>query len=121
MKTNTNTVEQLFYDAVLDKRVEEIRNLIRDNPTLDVNWMNPYCQCTSLHQACFLGEVEIVTILLNHPNIDVNAKDGIDRTPLELASCSRIGKKTRKIMLKDRRVDRSSKKNKERMRFVFWF
>ena len=78
--------------------------ILRDNPTLDVNWRNPEeNQSTALRQACADGQDPIAAILLAHPDIDVNLKNRDGYTPLYSATyCGRTA--CVRLLLKDPRV-----------------
>ena len=79
-------MEHQLYDAAENGREEEVRKLLRENPNLKVNWANPDCyNCTALIWACSNGHDKVVTLLLAHPDIDVNQKDDFGGTPFCLA------------------------------------
>ena len=63
----------------------EVSSLLVDHPGVNVNWTNPdTTQRTPLHIASRKGPVEVVKLLLAHPNILVNLKDGNGQTPFHL-------------------------------------
>ena len=82
----------------------ELREFLKDNPTWDVNeafsggW-------TALHNSCYYkGSCEVVSVLLSHPDINVNKKDTRGRTPFGVAHMHG-GKEVMKVLLEDSRVD----------------
>lgn len=96
--------EKKLYDATVSGDVAEVKEILRKNPTLNVNWKNEAeYDWTALHIACSDGHDSIVLILLAHPDINVNVKniDGI--TPF-LSACA-IGRTACAIpLLRDSRV-----------------
>ena len=47
------TMEKTFYAAAEDGRVEEVKDILRKNPSLNVNWKNEEEDaCTALYAAC---------------------------------------------------------------------
>jgi len=84
--------------------VPELLSLLRDNPSVNVNWADNVNRWTALHSASRLGHSEVVKTLLTHPHINVNQKDKYGQTPLSRA-CEN-GKVTAVwVLLKDPRVD----------------
>ena len=71
----SDSVGKKLYHAASGGRASEVSSLLRDNPGIDVNWANEY-QWTPLHVASHKGHVEIVKLLLAHPDISVNLKNG---------------------------------------------
>jgi len=98
-------MEKEFYDAVNGGKVEEVKEILRSNPNLKINWKNEKDDdYTALIIACENGHDSIVRILLAHPDIDVNVKNGSGYTPFNIArvygriSCVRL-------LLRDSRVN----------------
>jgi len=95
-------MEQKFYEAAETGKVEEVKEILKNDPTLNVNWKNEY-GTTVLNRACAYGHDSIVSLLLAHPDIDVNKKDNDGNTPFMWAcvfgrtSCVRL-------LLRDSRV-----------------
>jgi len=94
----------MFYLAAENGNAEELQEILRNNPNLDVNWRNENENgSTALKIACQNGHDSIVSILLAHLDIDVNLKDLDGWTPFSSAcwygytSCARL-------LLKDHRV-----------------
>jgi len=64
-------------------RIEEALSLQRDNPGFDINWANPdYRRWTVLHAVSYYDHVEIMEVLLTHPDINVNVENKSGQTPL---------------------------------------
>ena len=81
------TVERKLFNAAQDGRVPELSSLLRDHPEINVNWANPsYFKWTALHTASHDGYVEVVKLLLAHPNINVNQPPLDDTTPFYLGA-----------------------------------
>lgn len=98
-------MESKLWKAVKARNISEARECLRLAPGLPVNWKNEvYLGWTSLHTACWEGLVELVQLLLAHPNIDVNTKaSSYNQTPLALA-CSNGKVDVVKVLLRDPRV-----------------
>ena len=79
-------MEKTFYSAAKDGRVEEVKSILRKNPSLNVNWKNEtqYAR-TALYSACRYGHNLVVPILLAHPDIDPNLKNTSGNTPFMFA------------------------------------
>ena len=100
-----DTVGEKLFDATKDGCVSEVSTLLRDHPEIDVNWTNPeFFQWTPLHIASSYDHVELVKLLLAHPDINFNVKNKFGKTPFSL--CCWQGKvSVVKLLLKDPRVD----------------
>jgi len=90
-------MEKEFYDAANDGKVEKVKEILRSNPNLKINWKNDKeNDRTALIIACENGHDSIVSILLAHPDIDVNSKGSNGYTPFNIArakgktSCVRL-------------------------------
>ena len=99
-------MERKLYDEVVGGNVEEVKEILRNNPGVDVNWRceDEYGGYAALHKACAWGHDSIVTILLAHPDIDVNQKTSEGRTPFFVACWSGCNSCVR-LLLKDSRVN----------------
>jgi len=76
-----------LFAAVEHDRLSEVKEILRNNPNVNVNWKNQDDYgFTALHAACWEGHDSIVSLLLAHPDIDVNLKDKDGWTPF-LISC----------------------------------
>jgi len=94
-------MEREFLEVAKDGKVEVVKDILRKNPKLDVNF-DDY-GWTFLHYACRNGHDAIVSILLVHPDIDVNLKSRYGHTPFLLA-CANGRISCVREMLKDSRV-----------------
>jgi len=75
-------------EAAKDGKVDELKEILRNNPNIDVNWEgNLGSGHSPLTVACQGGRGAIVSILLAHPNIDANMKNKSGWTPFNY-SCS---------------------------------
>jgi len=96
--------EEDFFKSVSDGKVEMVREILGNNPSLDVNWENEeWDSYTPLHEACTRGHDAIVSILLAHPDIKVNLKDNAGNTPF-LSACFAGSSPCVSLLLKDLRV-----------------
>ena len=84
--------------------VQEVKQFLKDNPTWDVNDDLDLNGWTALHIACFNGHCEIVSVLVAHPNINVNSKTNAVSTPFFLG-CYWGHVEAVKVLLRDHRVD----------------
>ena len=66
-------------------------------------WTNEH-QWSPLHVASLRGHVEVVKLLLAHPNINVNLKSNAEQTPLSFG-CEYDQVSVVRVLLKDPRVD----------------
>jgi len=89
----------LLFDAAQDGNAADVKHVLEENPGLDINWKNPdFFHRTFLHSAAERGHLEIVKILLAHPQINVNTFDGNGLTALAISCDERntevgLGKK----------------------------
>jgi len=80
-------------------------SLLNNHPNLGVNWVSEDdTQWTPLHIASIRGHLEVVKLLLAHPNINVNLKDNDGQT-LFLLGCLNGHVLVVRVLLKDPRVD----------------
>jgi len=80
-------MEKTFYSAAEGGKVEEVKDILRKNPSLNVNWKTEgRYGYTALFAACWKGRDSVVSILLAHPDIDPNLKDENGNTPFMIAS-----------------------------------
>jgi len=82
-------MERILWDAAHDGKPAEVREILKANPNIDVNWGDAEGR-GALHAACMRGHDAIVKLLLAHPAVDVNLKTRSGDTPLML-TCS-VGK-----------------------------
>ena len=84
--------------------VEQVKRFLKDNPTWDVNEELDGYGCAPLHLACIYGHHEVVSVLVAHPQINVNQKDREGYTPFN-DGCSTGNVEVVKVLLRDPRVD----------------
>jgi len=100
--TNDQFINSQLSRAINDNSVEEVAALLASQ-NIDVNWRDPILGWGPLHQSCQLGHTEVVTLLLAHPDIDVNLRTCHGSTPLMWAClCGRTA--CAKLLLRDARV-----------------
>jgi len=100
-------LERRFYWAAEAGRVQEVKNFLDGNPTLNVNWRDDHPEefgFSALLCACHHGYQAMISLLLAHPNIDVNQKDDYENTPFKTV-CYRGDTSCVRMLLKDSRVD----------------
>ena len=103
-KKTEKEMEQEFWEAAGEGNEVAMKKILRDNPTLDVNWGNEDDDGqAALHRACINGHDSIVTLLLAHPNINVNQKDNTGCTPF-MHACINEDTSCAELLLKDSRV-----------------
>jgi len=97
-------MENTFWDAAKDGKEQEVKDILRKNPSLNVNWKNEKNYAvTALFAACFNGHDSVVSVLLAHPDIDPNLKQKDGWTPFMTACWS--GKTSGvRLLLQDQRV-----------------
>ena len=83
--------------------MDKLKEILMRNPDLDVNWKNGGEGDTALHIAC---QNDRASILLDHPDIDVNTINSCKRSPF-LVACRMGGISCVRLLLKDSRVDLS--------------
>ena len=72
----------LDLDLDLDLGLDDLAELIRQDPGFDVNVDQDGDGCTLLHFACYDSKRSaVIPLLLAHPDIDVNVKDNYGCTP----------------------------------------
>lgn len=100
--------EHRLWYAINAERVTEVREILKNNPGINVNWWNGNYQCfTALHVACSKGFDKIVPLLLAHPGIDVNEEDESGYTPFRTA-CSEGNTACVRLLLRDPRVKKAT-------------
>jgi len=97
-------MEKKFYFAAENGKVEEVKDILRKNPSLNVNWKNEGDHArTALLAACFYDHDSVVSILLAHPDINPNLKEKDGYTPFWRACFSGRTSCVR-LLLQDQRV-----------------
>jgi len=94
---------EMLWDAANDNDIAETERLFK-LPEIDVNWKHSGADQTALHVACREDNIEIVKMLLLHPDIDVNITDKRGQTPF-LIACYQGRTEVVKELLKDGRID----------------
>jgi len=109
LKDITERGQRNLREAVSNGDELEVRKALRQwYPFLDVNWNE---RGTVLHLACLCGYDTIISMLLAHPFIDVNAKDDDGDTPFKTA-CSQGKVSCVRLLLNDARVRVNEPDNK---------
>jgi ankyrin repeat protein len=93
-----------FLKLVQTGIANEVKQFLEDNPTFNVNEVLYGHGYTALHFACRDDHHEIVSVLLMHPQINVNQKNNKGSTPF-LLGCLNGRVEVVKILLKDSRVN----------------
>jgi len=84
--------------------VDQAGKILKKNPTFNVNWRNEgEADWSPLHIACENDLDSIVSMLLAHPDIDVNQKDRFGNTPF-MGAAGRGKISCVRLLLKDPRV-----------------
>ena len=98
-------MEKTFYDAAKEGKVEEVKDLLRKNPSLNVNWKNEeeLGTKTALYVACNNDRDSVVSILLAHPDIIPNLKNADGWTPF-ITACRNGHLACFSLLLQDQRV-----------------
>ena len=97
-------MENTFNDAADNGKVEEVKSILRKNPSLNVNWKSKERGATTaLYIACISGHDSVVSILLAHPDIDPNLKNTSGNTPF-LIACANGNTSCVRLLLQDQRV-----------------
>ena len=103
-------MENTFNDAADNGKVEEVKSILRKNPSLNVNWKNEgESAWTALYAACENGHDSVVSILLAHPDIDPNLKEEEGKTPFMTACWEGNTKQLPKMPLGRQRRNRRRK------------
>jgi len=98
-------MELKFWDAARGGNVQEVKEILRDHPSIDVNWGHEDWEgLSAIHCACGLDHEAIVSILLAHPDIDVNQANVMGYTPF-MSACDGGRVSSVRLLLRDSRVD----------------
>ena len=95
-------MEAKLWEAARDGRVEEVKEILRGHPSVNVNWGDGF-GWTALHFSCARGHDYIFAILLAHARIDVNLKTNNGSTPF-LGACQSGKTSCVRMLLRDSRV-----------------
>lgn len=90
-------MEWKLREAAYDGNYKETRRILKENPEVNVNSND------ALYWACMKGHHKIVSLLLAHPDIDVN-KGSYDQKPF-LGACSQGRTSCVHLLLADSRVN----------------
>lgn len=101
---NLDTPEEKFSWAAKSGDMVQAVELLEQYPELDINWRAPRGGFTALHMAVNNGYEDITQLLLNHPDVQVNARADRGFTPLIIASQATFHAPL-KALLADSRVD----------------
>ena len=97
-------MEKQLWQEVEKGNVAEVEEILRNHPTIKINWRNHERNGrTAFHEACINGHSSSVSLLLAHPDINVNQKDKNGATAL-LIACRRGYALCARLILKDSRV-----------------
>jgi ankyrin repeat protein len=81
-------MEKELYDACCDNNITLVKDILKNNPSLNINWKNVNDgDCTALGAACFSGQTDIVKVLMADPDIDINHTDKFGWSPF-MSACS---------------------------------
>ena len=83
--------------------VEEVKEILRNNPNVDVNWKDNATGMTALIRASMNGHDSVISVLLAHSDIDVNVSDSEGETPL-MTACGSERESCFRLLLEDSRV-----------------
>jgi len=96
-------MEERFHTSALDGDVFEVKEILKSNPGIDVNWRAEGHR-SALFSSCINDHPSVVAILLAHPDIDVNQIDDDDGWTPFLAACDIGSTRCVRLLLKDSRV-----------------
>ena len=99
-------MEAEFYQAVSSRDYAKTVSILLANPDLDFNnWRKEsWYQSTALNIAASTNSPNIVELLLRHPRVDVNVKNGLSTTSFALSVFLGLTD-VAKVFLRDSRVD----------------
>lgn len=64
-----------MHEAISEGNTERAKELLDENPDINVNWVDEEDHQTALQLACQNDRSEIVALLLKHSDINVNSQD----------------------------------------------
>lgn len=101
-----DSAESMLVDAAMGGDAERVKQIISDNPTVNINSGSMYLssRMTPLHLASANGCVAVIKLLLSHPDIKVNAEDCMLQTPF-MTACQWGRADCARVLLDDLRVD----------------
>ena len=100
------SLEEELRVSIQYNAIDRVRQILSENPSLNVNTLDSdlFSERPPLHDACERGHAEIAALLLAHPGVNVNQRDGLGRVPLYWA-CQEGRLEVVKLLLCDPRVD----------------
>ena len=101
-------MEDRLYYAAEKGDVLAVKEMLKDHPALNVNWLDPRNGLTALHISASGGHDAIVSLLLAHADSDVNKKSAGGGTPFMFA-CASGATLCVRLLLKDPRVNINEK------------
>ncbi|MDR2806921.1 MAG: ankyrin repeat domain-containing protein [Puniceicoccales bacterium] len=78
------SLEEQLRDAIIEENLNEIEFQMR-NPNLNINWQDHEGGHTLLMFAITTGNLEILTLILQHPDIDFNLTDNAGKNAIDYA------------------------------------
>jgi len=96
-------MEEALCEAAKNGDVREVKEILRNFPTVNVNWRDNADGCAPLHAACRNFHDPVVAILLDRPDVDVNQRDNNGDTPF-LRACYWGNTRCVRLLLRDPRV-----------------
>jgi len=79
-------MDDVFYDAAKSGSLGEVQDLLRTHPEVNVNWSDEDDDGdTGLHWAARKDNSPMMTLLLAHPGVEVNSRNGAGLTPFYVA------------------------------------
>jgi hypothetical protein len=101
------SAEERLFAAVEEGDVGLVGQLLRECPRVDINWRKEarYSSTAALPTACLSGDLQMIALLLTHPDIDVNVRTGFEgrRNPFSIL-CEKRHIFCLRFLLQDPRV-----------------
>ena len=92
-----------FLEAVRRGDALEVKEILRSNPTIDVNLPDRY-GATPLQRACIENHGAVVAVLMSHPDIDIDKTNRFGETAF-LKACFYENTSCAHVLLRDSRVN----------------
>jgi len=103
-------IRELYRSSVQNKDISTFKSILDKNKNININYIFSEYQRTLLHTLCILNEVDMVRLLLTHPNtkdrININILDELEDTPLAIA-CDRGYIEIVKLLLENPDVNKN--------------
>ena len=97
-------MEERLVEEARDGKVESVRDLLADNPAIDVNWSAPNGK-TALFWASMKDHDSVVSLLLRHRGIKVNLQMGSANETSFFVACKSGSAQAVKVLLEDAAVN----------------